>query len=103
MSPPPSLPPRPDEQQQWTTRPYTSGFAVAALIFGIVGLIGLPLVGAILALACGYKGRNDIDRSHGRLTGRGMAVAGVVMGYVGLFTGVLYVVYVILYNIRKNA
>jgi hypothetical protein len=37
-----------------------------------------------LALVYGYRARREIDASGGRLGGRGQAVAGIVMGWIGL-------------------
>ena len=51
--------------------------AIAALVLGIVGFFPLALV-------FGYMGRNQIDRSGGRQGGRGLAVAGIVLGWVGV-------------------
>ena len=59
----------------------TNGMAVAALVLGILFLYG---VGSILALVFGYSAKSAIDRSGGRETGRGMAVAGIVLGWIGL-------------------
>ena len=61
--------------------PRTNGYAIASLVLGIVCLYG---VGSILALIFGYKARREIDESRGLQTGRGMATAGVVLGWVGL-------------------
>jgi len=68
--------------------PRVNGLAVASLVLGIVWLMW---VGSILALVFGYIARNQIDRSSGAETGRGMAVAGVVLGWVGVGTLVLIV------------
>ncbi len=61
----------------------TNGFAVASLVLGIVGLTAFPLIPSILALIFGYKGRREIDRSGGMQEGRGLAVAGIVLGWIG--------------------
>jgi hypothetical protein len=37
-----------------------------------------------LALVYGYRARREIDASGGRVGGRGQAVAGIVMGWIGL-------------------
>jgi hypothetical protein len=55
--------------------------AVASLVLGILWLYG---VGAILALVFGYMARQQIDASGGTQTGRGMATAGVVLGWIGV-------------------
>jgi hypothetical protein len=57
--------------------PKTNGFAVASLVLGLLGLVG---IGAILAIVFGYHARSQIDASEGRQVGRGMAVAGICLG-----------------------
>ena len=58
------------------------GFAVASLVLGIVGLfIGLC---SILALVFGYKARRRINTNPGLKQGRGRALAGIVLGWIGI-------------------
>jgi hypothetical protein len=64
-----------------TGPPRTNGFAVAALVLGILWLYG---VGSILALIFGYVAKSQIDASGGTQQGRGIAVAGIVLGWVGV-------------------
>ncbi len=68
----------------------TNGLAVASLVLGILWLYW---IGSILALIFGYVAKSQIDRSQGRQSGRGMAVAGIVLGWVGV--GILSLVVVI--------
>lgn len=63
------------------TQVTTNGFAIASLVLGIVWMMG---VGSILALVFGYIAKSQIDRSGGTQTGRGIAVAGIVLGWVGV-------------------
>ncbi len=58
-----------------------SGLAISSLILGILFMYG---IGSILALIFGYRARGEIDRSGGNLEGRGMATAGIVLGWIGL-------------------
>lgn len=51
----------------------TSGFAIASLVLGILG-------GAILAIIFGFIALSQIKKSGAK--GRGMAIAGVVLGFV---------------------
>lgn len=60
-----------------TRYPYrqkTSGFAIAALVFGILG--------GLLSLIFGYIALSQIKGSGGRLGGRGLAIAGVSLGWI---------------------
>jgi len=71
-------------------RPSISGMAIASLV---MGLVWVYWIGSILALVFGYVAKNQIDREPGKLTGRGMATAGIVLGWVEI--GVLVVVSVV--------
>jgi hypothetical protein len=70
--------------QAWQQQPPTSGAATAALVLGICGLVVCPFVCSILALVFGYRARDEIDSSGGQLGGRSSAVAGIVLGWVGI-------------------
>jgi hypothetical protein len=50
----------------------------------VCGIIWVYWIGSILALVFGYVAKSQIDKSHGTQTGRGMAVAGIVLGWVGV-------------------
>ncbi|MDQ6853850.1 MAG: DUF4190 domain-containing protein [Actinomycetota bacterium] len=71
----------PEPQQQWGRPLGTSGFAIASLVLGIVWAFW---IGSILALIFGYVALRQVKRSEGWLTGRGMAIAGIVLGWVGI-------------------
>jgi hypothetical protein len=70
--------------------PTVSGMAIASLVFGLTWLYW---IGSILALVFGYLGKSQIDRAQGKLSGRGMAVAGIVIGWVEI--GILAIVIVV--------
>jgi Domain of unknown function (DUF4190) len=54
--------------------------AVASLVLGIVG--GFFCFLWLLAIIFGFVARTQIDRSNGAQKGRGMATAGIVLGFV---------------------
>ena len=56
--------------------------AIASLVMGIAGWTLLPLVGSILAIIFGYAARREIRQRPDELTGEGMAVAGLVLGWI---------------------
>jgi hypothetical protein len=62
----------------------TSGKAIVSLVFGIVGYFPLPIIGPIVALITGYSARCDIKNSNGSITGSGLALAGIILGWVNL-------------------
>jgi len=59
----------------------TSGKAIASLICGICFLI---FPAAVAAIILGHLSLSDINKSAGRLTGRGLATTGLVLGYFGV-------------------
>jgi Domain of unknown function (DUF4190) len=67
----------------------TNGLAIASMVLGI---LWIWWIGSILALVFGYVAKGQIDRSAGRQTGRGMAIAGIVLGYIGLGLLALFIV-----------
>ena len=73
--------------------PRTNGMAIASMVLGIVWIYG---IGAVLALIFGYKARSEIDASQGTQTGRGMATAGIVLGWVGVAGVILLIVTVMI-------
>jgi hypothetical protein len=65
----------------------TNGLAVASLV---VGAVWLFWIGSVLALVLGYVARGQIRRTGEG--GDGVAVAGIVLGWVGVGTLVLLIV-----------
>ena len=61
--------------------PETSGLAIGSLIAGIFSFI---FPAAITAIVLGHIARSNIRKSAGRLAGDGMALAGLILGYMGL-------------------
>jgi hypothetical protein len=71
---------------------HISGLATSSLVMGVMGWSLLPLLGGIAAIVLGHMARVEIARSEGRLTGDGLAVAGLVMGYANIaFTALVIV------------
>ena len=63
-------------------QPHTDGKAVASLILGIFSLTLFSFLAGIPAVILGHMSRSNIRKSMGRLSGEGMALAGLIMGYV---------------------
>lgn len=83
MGPPPGYTPYGQPQHAGPQR--TSGKAIAALVCGILNIVGCSgiIVMTVLAIVFGVQGRNEVDASNGYVTGRGMATAGLVLGIIG--------------------
>jgi hypothetical protein len=79
-----TIPPIPSTAPQ----PKTSALAIWSLVLGILGFVLLlvclgPLF-AIPGVICGHMAYSRIKRSSGALAGQGMALAGLITGYVSI-------------------
>lgn len=72
-----------------TAQPRNSRRAIWSMVFGILSLTCLSILATIPAIVLGHLSIEDIKKSAGQLTGRGMAIAGLIMGYVGIAFGLL--------------
>ncbi|MCU1427987.1 MAG: putative transrane protein [Actinomycetia bacterium] len=68
----------------------TEPLAIVSLVAGILQFV-LPFFAAILAIVTGHVARRNIRRSEGRLQGGGLALAGLILGYIGAVFTVLVV------------
>ncbi len=75
----------------------TSSLAVVSLVFGILGWTLLPFLGSLVAVVCGHMARAEIRRAQDSLEGDGLAVAGLVMGYLMIGLSVLALAAVFLF------
>ncbi len=76
-------------------QPKTSTLAVWSLVLGVISLLFLlvcigPLF-AIPGVICGHMAYSHIKRSGGVLIGQGMALAGLVTGYISIGLSILLV------------
>lgn len=67
----------------------TSSLAIVSLVAGIISYFFLPVIGAITAIITGGIAKRQIRESNGRLSGRGMATWGVVLGWINIGLGLL--------------
>jgi hypothetical protein len=84
----PGYGPSPEYPQYWdgTPRPDSArGFAIASLVLGIVWLFG---IGSVLAVIFGHIALSRIKRAVSG-AGRGMAIAGLVLGYLGIGVAII--------------
>ena len=76
----------------YAPRPRTNGMAMTAMILGIIGLVLVAClwffpVLPILAIVFGHVSLSQITRQG--MQGKGLAITGMVTGYVGVGIGLL--------------
>jgi len=77
----------------------TNPLAIASLVVGVVWCAG---IGSLFAVFFAVQARRSIRRSNGTESGEGLAVAGLVLGIVGLVGAVLTTVLVVFLGITVN-
>jgi hypothetical protein len=94
--PPPPPPPAPMQVPYQQYQPYqpvayapTNGLAIASLISSI---LWLGWFGSVAAVIMGHVALSQIRNSGGREQGKGIAVGGLVLGYMGIATLLLFVI-----------
>jgi hypothetical protein len=76
-----------DDARRWDEPAGSSGKATASFILGL--LFCVPVLTGIPAIILGILSLNDIKNSRGRLTGQGLAIAGIILGSIGIALGAL--------------
>ena len=96
VSAPTPHPPQPIQYQSPYAQPQaTNGLAIASLVLGIIGLPTFCwYVPGILAVVFGHLARQQIRRSKG--TGEGLALAGLIMGYISIGLGTAYLIFIVI-------
>jgi len=75
--PPPALPPHPQPPVQAKN----CGLAITSLVLGLSSLI-FSIITGLPAVICGHIALGKIKRAQGSLSGNGMAITGLVLGYI---------------------
>lgn len=81
------------------TAPPSNGFAVAALVLGIISILmfwtfGIGVVVGVLAVVFGILGRNRAKEMAG--DGKaGLATAGLITGALGVLAGIAFIVLIV--------
>ena len=82
----------------WMPQPRreTNGMAIASLVLSLTGFVSYG-VGFVLGIVFGHVAISQISRNPGMQEGRGLALAGLIVGYVGVAIGVLMILALLFY------
>ena len=90
----PQVPPPP---QMSGVEDKASGMAVTALVLGILSPFCCGMLSGIPALIIGWLERGKIQRGESSLKGNGFALAGIILGAIGIFFNLVFlVIYIML-------
>jgi hypothetical protein len=73
----------------------TEPLAIWSLVLSLIGLLGFCCVGPVFGIAgvvCGHLGLSKIN-TNPNLQGRGLALAGLIIGYLAIVSGALYILF----------
>lgn len=82
-----TIPPLPGVPSQ----PKTSPLAIWSLVLGILSITCFSIFAAIPGVICGHKALSRIDKARGALGGRGLAIGGLVAGYIGIAWAIFFI------------
>lgn len=69
----------------------TSALAVWSLVLGVLSLTCFSILAAIPGVICGHKALSRISNSGGGLSGKGLAIGGLVTGYIGIAWAIFFI------------
>lgn len=69
--------------------PQTSGMAIASLMCGVASWFLFFFIGGILAVVFGHMARREIRQSQGWKRGDGLALSGLILGYLNLAASII--------------
>jgi hypothetical protein len=72
-------------------QPKTSALAIWSLVLGILSLACFSILAAIPGVICGHKALSRIKHSGGLISGQGLAIAGLVTGYLGIAWAIIFI------------
>jgi hypothetical protein len=78
----------------------TNGLAIASLVFSLLYLGGL---GSLLGVIFGHVARGQVRRSQGAQSGGGLALAGLLVGYVGVIGAIAFWVLIVALAHQANS
>ena len=87
VTPPPAAPPAPTPYASAPTGPKTNTLAIVSLVLAFFISLG--------AIICGHIALSQIKKTGEN--GRGLALAGLILGYVGLVVGFIAIVFSIIF------
>lgn len=78
----------------------TSSLAIVSLVSGILSWVVLPFIGSLVAIITGHMARKEIRNAPEQFDGDGLAIGGLVLGYIQLallLVGILFLIAIVLF------
>lgn len=98
----PQSQPYPQQGQFYGQQPQTDGKATTSLVLGILSILCFGILTGIPAIILGHISRGNIQRSMGRLSGGGLAMAGLIMGYCSILFSLFFLSALMIPNLLRS-
>ncbi len=73
----------------------TSGLAITSLVLALVSFCGFGILTSVPAVICGHIALGRINQSNGAIGGRGLALAGLIIGYIVIAINIIVLIMLI--------
>lgn len=86
-----TTPPRSAQAMSAPAAPRTAPLAIVSVVLGVLSFACVPIFPVIPAIVCGHVAWSKISKSGGALHGKGIAIVGLIVGYLAIPWAVLQV------------
>ncbi len=80
----------------YTSASQTSTLAIVSVVSGVLSWVMLPFIAGVVAVVTGHMARNEIKSNPG-MQGDGLAIVGLILGYLHLVTFCLGTLFFLLF------
>jgi type II secretory pathway pseudopilin PulG len=91
----------PGQGQPYAQPAQTDTKATVSLVLGIISILCFGVLTGIPAIILGHISRGNISRSMGRLSGGGMALTGLILGYCSLVFSTFFIAAIMIPNLLR--
>ena len=85
------MPPLSAQAASGAAVPRMASMAIVSVVLAVLSFVCIPIVAVIPAIVCGHVAWSKISKSGGALHGKGIAIVGLIVGYLAIPWGVLQV------------
>src|SRR6266571_4450245 len=89
-------PPRSAQAASGAAAPRMAPMAIVSVVLAVLSFACIPIVAVIPAIVCGHVAWSKISKSGGALRAKGIAIVGLIVGYLAIPWAVLQVWFLVM-------
>src|SRR2546430_12645696 len=78
------IPPLSAQAMSAPATPRMAPLAIVSVVLGVLSFLCIPIIPVIPAIVCGHVAWSKINKSGGALQGKGIAIVGLIVGYLAI-------------------